>query len=97
MMYTQNRTGSSSLSSSDTQATRRGAWSARHHWASSVVLPDPAGASTRHSLPRTPASSSPSSLARWISPARAGGGRSLVRSRTGPPGMPAPTRLSGVF
>ena len=35
---------------------------------------------------RDPASSSLSSLARGISPARTGGGRNLLRSRTGPVG-----------
>ena len=76
-----------SSSSTESRATRPPP-AATRHWPSRVVLPNPVGASRRHSLACTPCWSSDSRPARRTSPARRAGGRSLLHTSSNP-GRPA--------
>jgi hypothetical protein len=84
----QNRTGSLSAVSSDSQATGRLPDGAQP--ASSAVLPDPAGAQTRISRRASPSPSASASRGRGTSPGRGRGTCSLVAARTSCPDTAAP-------
>src|SRR5258707_5497811 len=79
--YVQNRTGSLSAGSRETQAKRRGSWSRAIHSASRVVFPDPAGAPSSVSLRSCPADSASTRPVRLISLCRGAGTCSLVARR----------------
>ncbi len=86
--WLQNLTGSLSPSSADSHTNGVRSRSASHHWASSVVLPYPAGAQTSVSFLPLPSRRRSRSCPRGAMPFRAWGGASFERSSgTRPPAV----------